>query len=386
MTVRSDLIFFWSHVASAFVHLTSASVIAIIGTRGKHECFNRYGIDVLPWGHIRRWKYVCPEDYTTFVCAGDKRAYYSDPLWTNYTGHPCHAHGTLGDVNVLAMAISFALVSGTMHLTAVFIMEYSNKRTLSVQTASFLRWLDYSVSAPLMLAVVGILFSASNFYAVALAPGALSVLLIIAGFIEPGEPIEKRSAKSKKSNWVLFAIISVAYIFTWLPVYLAVRTNTDPVKPHSGVDNAPRFVTTMLWIIFSIFLFFPIVYALDYDYGGAAANRAHGCQRRLIGWLGGRERLYITLSMIAKVTLHVFLALSLFAQSKQLKRSSKDALLTGADNMIERDAVWGAVGVVVGSIVLNSLIIPCAVGRRKPPTPKVVAPSKPKERVYAFKF
>lgn len=385
MTVRSDLIFFWSHVASAFVHLTSASVIAIIGTRGTHECFNRYGIDVLSWGHIRRWKYVCPESNGTFACASSKRAFYADPPWTTYAGHPCHAHGTLGDVNVLAMAISFALVSGTMHLTAVFIMEYSKKRTLSAQTASFLRWLDYSVSAPLMLAVVGILFSASNFYAVALAPGALSILLIIAGCIEPGEPIEKRNAKSNKSDWVFFAIISVAYIFTWLPVYLAVRTNTDPVKENSGVATAPPFVTTMLWIIFFVFLLFPIVYALDYDYGGTA-NRAHGCQRRLIGWLGGRERLYITLSMIAKVTLHVFLALSLFAQSKRLKRSSKDALLTGADNTIERDAVWGAVGVVVGAILLNSLIIPCAVGRRKPPAPRVVASGKPKERVYTFKF
>ena len=363
-TLAQDRAYFWSHVAAAVVHIGSAFTILTIGLTGKTDCFNKYNIELLPWAQIRRWKYVCVQNRTIvsgFACPDKELFFYADPPWgPAHIVDPCNSkHG----VNLLALAVSFAFVSGVCHLIGVIRMCARRQNRLPPGEARFLRWLDYAFSAPLMLAVVGIVFSASNNVAVVAAPAFLSVLLVLSGFIEPSCPAQVRKKAAVHSSTPLFVGLLIAYAGVWVPVFAAVATNSDSVVPDSGRAKAPKFVTTMLGITFGIFLTFPAVYALDFDYGN---DWLLGKQKAIMTKLGGRERVYTALSMIAKVTLHVFLALSVLSQPDVLSHSKEAAARksrASSDNDIEMGAIVGTIGVVVGSILVNSVIIPFAVKR-----------------------
>lgn len=280
----------------------------------------------------------------------------------------------------------------------------------------FCRWMDYIVSAPLMLMVFAVIFGAPNFVAVRVMPAVLALLLLIGWRLEPERPIDQagnRRPTDHDAEWhtgfcwpvttagrtYLLIVVSVLYVATWAPPFFALQANThfdDPADDATEVrGRAPAFVSTMLIISFIVFSSFVDVYFLDFDCGcgageysrvsaGDGVRPAASCRASVAAFLGGRERMYTSLSMIAKVVLHTFVGLAVVRQTATLKAEATAEGPSDPPDTVTNNNVFVATGAVVGgAFVINAIVVPLLAriyvqrrekdGSPRPPPPATAA-------------
>lgn len=274
------------------------------------------------------------------------------------------------------------------------------------------RWLDYVVSAPVMLAVLAVLFSAPSQAGVRAMPAALALLLLAGWAIEPEEPlgiaVKYHSKRRPRHGGVgtpgrsmILLAVTVLYFATWAPAWEAIQVNSDKIPEDATGQKkfrakAPAFISTMLGIVIAVFSSFVVVYFLDFDWFGDP--KADEFKELLIestepkkisflesprAWLvyalGGRERMYTALSMTAKVILHTFIGIAVVRQTKTLGTNRPGKNDKPPDDVTEND-IWVAFGAVVaGAFVINAIVIPLAARLAVKPTPvskKTVVTSK----------
>ena len=167
------------HCAAGVVHILSASTILIIGLAERP--LKEYNLNIKRSGNRVVWQYVCYADgvYTNDIeCSTENKAFYSDGLRGS-------SDTALLSFNVLFWAFFFAAWSGTMHIYVAVKLWRAKPRLEDVTALERkIRWRDYSVSAPLMLAVVGASFGAANVHAVVAAPLGLCLLMVAGGTLE----------------------------------------------------------------------------------------------------------------------------------------------------------------------------------------------------------
>lgn len=173
-------------------------------------------------------------------------------------------------VKIGPLVAIFLFLSALAHLTNV--LNWRWYRHNLQRHINPTRWIEYSLSATLMLVVIALLVGV---YDVA------SLLLIVflgAMMNLMGLMMEVHNQTTKRTNWLAFVCGSIAGIGPWVVVAVYLL----------GADNPPAFV---YWIYLSIFLFFncfAINMVLQYKKVGPWHDYLYG------------ERAYMILSLVAK--------------------------------------------------------------------------------------
>lgn len=231
-------------------------------------------------------------------------------------------------IPIIWFATFYVAWSALMHAVAQFMPAYQVP----------LRWADYCLTAPVMLGVMALIFGSDNLCAVVLGPLLLMGLLITAWQIEPKE---HHSSRPPLPETGLLAFLIVLYFLAWAPIMYAVHriiSERDSDTRAEGVRTATApdtIIVPFASVMFVLFSSFAIVYAYDW-----VASPYHQ-----------RENAYITLSMISKTTLHLFIGLTVISQVTSVSAGAP----SGEENEMEtlQAGLIGAAVITVTFTVLN---------------------------------
>lgn len=346
------------HTIAGCVHLLSATTILTIGL--SERPLSEYALNIKEGGRRVVWKVACylptiDKYVDDSTCLAENKAFYSEGL----RGSSTDAMFTL---NVLFWAFVFAAWSGLLHVVvAARLWRRGPEGPGAAKTQRTARWSDYSVSAPLMLAVLGASFGAANVHGVVVAPLGLCALIVAGGYLEEyrlsrATPLKTDKGKQKAapppkaaSTWEYAvqmcgaAVLFTLYVFVWDPVMSAYERSR--VQTGSNVGTPPDAVTIMLVSTIVVFSSFAAVYAYDLS-------------RQVPG---ASEQAYIFLSMFSKVLLHSFVGLAVLQQRSMLQ-SSRPTHSRPPNPPTSSDAVWAICGALSGSLLVHFFVSP-AVGR-----------------------
>jgi hypothetical protein len=138
------------------------------------------------------------------------------------------------------------------------------------------RWIEYSVSASVMIVGVALLVGIYDLTALIMLFALVAVMNLL------GWVMELHNQTTKKTNWLSYWVGCFAGAIPWVVVAIALWLGAD------NGSSAPAFV---YWIFVSIFLFFnafAINMVLQYKKVGSWKDYLYG------------EFIYIVLSLVAK--------------------------------------------------------------------------------------
>lgn len=231
------------------------------------------------------------------------------------------------NVNVLALACLYVLWSSAGH----FVVWYTNNYH------RVYKWFDYVVTAPVMLSTLALVYGCDSLLAVVLMPVVLALLIVVAAFCER---TDKDTIVLSSGQGVVIVLLVVVYAGVLVPLLSAawlITRDVDPVSKYVGKGTAPIYVFVFAAVTVLVFFSsFAVLYVFD-------------AFVRPLEW---REAGYITLSMISKTALHLFIGLTVVESiatvdtdgSDPRKRSDMGTLTVG---------LGGAAGLVVGLTIFN---------------------------------
>lgn len=182
---------------------------------------------------------------------------------------------TLFNIQLPWLIAAFFFLSALAHLFIATIYRKRYERNLRLGINK-VRWIEYSLSASIMLVAIGMLVGIYD-------AGSLAMIFALAAMMNlMGLVMEVHNQTTPKTNWLSYYIGCIAGVVPWLVVTLYLWLGA-----HEG-SRAPTFV---YWIFVSIFVFFScfaINMLLQYKKIGPWKNYLYG------------ERAYIILSLVAK--------------------------------------------------------------------------------------
>lgn len=144
---------------------------------------------------------------------------------------------------------------------------------------NYARWIEYSVSASLMIVLIAMLPGITNIYAL-LGLFAVNATMILFGLL-----MEQINREGERVNWLPFVFGCLAGVVPWLAITIALVTSE---REGGGV---PGFVYGIFVSLFLLFNCFGVNQLLQYRRKGKFANYLYG------------EKVYIVLSLFAKSAL-----------------------------------------------------------------------------------
>ena len=181
----------------------------------------------------------------------------------------------LFDLSLPLLIAVFLFLSAAAHL---FIATVYNKKynTLLSRGINVARWIEYSLSASIMIVAIALLVGIYDAMSLVMLFGLVGVMNLL------GLVMEVHNQTTKKTNWLSYWIGCIAGIIPWVVVAFTLWL---------GADNGSSAPTFVYWIFVSIFLFFntfAINMVLQYKKVGPWKNYLYG------------ELVYIILSLVAK--------------------------------------------------------------------------------------
>lgn len=316
------------HSIAACIHYTAAFVLFAWGTiKAEYDGYQylfpvRYNLD----SKAPTWEYKCTD--FTFTCDENNRVY----MLSNRT----HRYP------LLHLAAFYAIWSGTVHLAAAIDLWDLPRRQY--------KWIDYFVSAPLMLSVVGVTFGNFSLSGVLIGPLHLLVALIIAAIVEKDPAATRNRREEMDSNLVdalrsspnaSLALAWLLFAASWVPTVMSIadarkQKPRAPTETSPGRGQMPVIVVYYFCAIVLLFASFGLVY-MWYQYRPALLSSSiGGCANWVSKFFGAgtltdggatcREKAYLALSMVTKLTLHTFLLLTVIALGLTLDGSESDTM------------------------------------------------------------
>ena len=172
----------------------------------------------------------------------------------------------------------FSLLSMSFHLLIATVWNKSYVRGLKKGINKY-RWLEYSLSASLMIVLIAILSGVFDLGTLMLMFGVTAIMNLM------GLVMEVHNQATKQTNWLSYWVGVLAGILPWAVIALYFWAGATAPDVSSGPPNFVYFI----WV--SIFLFFnsfAINMALQYKKWGKWSDYLQG------------ERVYIWLSLGAK--------------------------------------------------------------------------------------
>lgn len=191
------------------------------------------------------------------------------------TKHLDPASRTLFHLQLPWLIAIFFFLSAFFHLliATVYNKRYNWNLKLGINKA---RWIEYSLSASVMMVAIGMLVGIYDFTSLVMIFGLISIMNLM------GLMMEVHNRTTAKTSWLSYFIGCWAGLIPWAVVAFYMW-----LSGHEG-SRAPTFV---YWIFVSIFVFFScfaLNMLLQYKKVGPWKNYLYG------------ERVYIILSLVAK--------------------------------------------------------------------------------------
>jgi Heliorhodopsin len=207
------------------------------------------------------------------------------PVTTNYlTSDPMlnqpPVPRVVGSVRLGPMVAAFLLLSGL----ALLLLTLPGINTWYVKNlkkgANYARWIEYSITASLMLVVIAMLSGVWDMNTLILL-FFLNMMMILFGWM-----MELHNQTTAKTNWTAFYFGCLAGFVPWVVISLYFFSAVaDPAA------QVPTFVFFILPILFVFFNIFAVNMVLQYKKVGKWRDYLYG------------ERVYILLSLLAKSAL-----------------------------------------------------------------------------------
>lgn len=188
----------------------------------------------------------------------------------------------------IAIAIFLFLAAGDHLLTSVTPVRAWYERNL-LQGINYARWIEYSVSASIMIILIGLLNGINNLYAV-IALFGVNAAMILFGLV-----MEQVNRNRESVTWWPFIFGCIAGIVPWIAILIGLVTAATDTTMVNGVaansDGVPVFVYFIVISLFLLFNCFALNQWLQYRGKGKFADYLYG------------EKVYLVLSLVAKSAL-----------------------------------------------------------------------------------
>lgn len=173
---------------------------------------------------------------------------------------------------------AFLIIAAIDHLATATIARPAYERQLLRGINPF-RWLEYSISASLMVILIGALVGITDLYAV-IALFGVNASMILFGWL-----MERMNSSNETVTWWPFAFGCVAGIVPWIAITVALWWS------QTKGDGVPGFVYGIFVSLFLFFNSFALNQWLQYRRRGRFADYLYG------------EKVYLVLSLSAKSAL-----------------------------------------------------------------------------------
>jgi hypothetical protein len=178
------------------------------------------------------------------------------------------------------MVAVFLLLSAVAHFTVASPGAFGWYVNNLKKGINYARWYEYSLSASLMIVLIGMLCGVYDLGALIMA-FALTGVMNLCGLV-----MEVHNQVTQKTNWTSYAVGCIAGIAPWIAI--AIYFFGSLAKAEGGV---PTFVYIILPTLFVFFFSFALNMVLQYQKVGPWRDYLFG------------ERAYIFLSLVAKSAL-----------------------------------------------------------------------------------
>ncbi|QQS19878.1 heliorhodopsin HeR [Candidatus Saccharibacteria bacterium] len=182
---------------------------------------------------------------------------------------------TLFDVQLPWLIAFFFFLSALFHfvIATVYNKTYTADLKLGLNK---LRWVEYSLSASVMMVAISMLVGIYDFSSLLMIFGLTAIMNLL------GLVMEVHNQTTKRTNWLSFNLGTLAGLIPWIVVAFYMWL---------GAANGSAAPTFVYWIFVSIFIFFSCFAGnmiLQYKKVGLWRDYIYG------------ERAYIVLSLVAK--------------------------------------------------------------------------------------
>jgi len=188
----------------------------------------------------------------------------------------------------IAIAIFLFLAAGDHLLTSLTPVRAWYERNL-LQGINYARWIEYSVSASIMIILIGLLNGINNLYAV-IALFGVNAAMILFGLV-----MEQVNQNRERVTWWPFIFGCIAGIVPWIAILIGLVTAATDTTIVNGVaansDGVPVFVYFIVISLFLLFNCFALNQWLQYRGKGKFVDYLYG------------EKVYLVLSLVAKSAL-----------------------------------------------------------------------------------
>lgn len=144
---------------------------------------------------------------------------------------------------------------------------------------NYARWVEYSISASVMVVLIALLTGITNLYAV------IAIFAVNAAMIWFGLLMERVNQDKERPDWWPFIFGAMAGAVPWIAITIAI------VVSSTEGDGVPGFVYGIFVSLFVLFNCFAVNQVLQYRKRGRFADYLYG------------EKVYIVLSLVAKTAL-----------------------------------------------------------------------------------
>ena len=154
---------------------------------------------------------------------------------------------------------------------------------------NYARWIEYSVSASIMILLIALLNGINNLYAL-MAIFGVNAAMILFGLV-----MEQVNRDRETVNWWPFILGCIVGIVPWIAITVALVTAATDSTMVNGVpanaEGVPTFVYAIVISLFLLFNCFAVNQWLQYRGRGRFADHLHA------------EKVYLVLSLVAKSAL-----------------------------------------------------------------------------------
>lgn len=203
-----------------------------------------------------------------------------DPINSSAVGHAVLSAATrqLFNVSIPGLIAIFFLVAALAHglLATVYRKRYETELSQGINTV---RWLEYAMSAGLMVVIIGLLSGVYDF-ATLIAIFSFMVIMCLLGLVT------ELTSKASHPNWPAYWSGAVAGFVPWLIMALYVFNAT-----YYGAAHIPAYIYWIYVTMFVCTVGFALNMYLHYKKRGKWANYAY------------TERCFMVLSLVTKTLL-----------------------------------------------------------------------------------
>jgi len=199
------------------------------------------------------------------------------PIQTDIPGSAITLQETVLDLCFSSVIAAFLLLAMVDHLFVGTVGARWYERNL-LRNINYARWIEYSISASLMIVLIAMLPGITNLYTL-IALFSLNATMISFGLL-----MERVNQDSDEVTWWPFAFGCLAGIVPWICITIALVLSTIN-------GDLPGFVIVIFVSLFFLFNCFGLNQWLQYRGGGRYADYLYG------------EKVYVVLSLVAKSAL-----------------------------------------------------------------------------------